>query len=273
MDIDAEKLMGLGIDEKIEQSKKVIREAIEKFGVDKIAIAWTGGKDSTTMTWLFKEACGEMGVKMPRCMFIDEGDVFEEIWDIFNIIKKDWGLDVVISKNTDVSNKAEKLGDMIKVSTLNERNRTELKKLEFDEEEFPFAAESFIGNHLMKTVAMNSFLEEYGIEALATAIRWDEQTARVKETYFSPRETPPHTRVQAVLHFKERDIWDTIHKYKLPFCELYKEGYRSLGAKSTTHKNSDIPAWEQDLENTTEREGRGQDKEEVMDKLRSLGYM
>ena len=59
----------------------------------------------------------------------------------------------------------------------------------------------------------------------------------------------------------------------MPFCELYKQGYRSLGAKSTTHKNSDIPAWEQDLENTTEREGRGQDKEEVMDKLRSLGYM
>jgi len=273
MDIDAEKLMGLGIDEKIEQSKKVIREAIDKFGVDKIAIAWTGGKDSTTMTWLFKETCGEMGVKMPRCMFIDEGDVFEEIWDVFNMIKKDWGLDVVVAKNTDVSDKAKELGDMIKVNTLNERNRAELKKLEFDEVEFPFAAESFIGNHLMKTVAMNTFLEDYGIEALATAIRWDEQTARVQETYFSPRENPPHIRLQAILHFKERDIWDTIHKYKLPFCELYKQGYRSLGAKSTTHKNSDIPAWEQDLENTTERAGRGQDKEEVMDKLRSLGYM
>ena len=107
MDIDAEKLMGLGMDEKIEQSKKVIREAIEKFGSDKIAIAWTGGKDSTTMTWLFKEACTEMGVKMPRCMFIDEGDVFDEIWDIFNIIKKEWGLDVVVAKNTDVSEKAK----------------------------------------------------------------------------------------------------------------------------------------------------------------------
>ena len=265
--------MGLSLEEKIEYSKKIIKEAIEKFGVEKIAVAWTGGKDSTTMTWLFKKACGDMGVKMPRCMFIDEGDVFEEIWDIFHRIKKEWGLDVVIAKNTDISDKAEKLGDMIKVSALNDRNRAELEKLEYDEEEFPFAAESFIGNHLMKTVPMNTFLEDYGIKALATAIRWDEQTARVQETFFSPRENPPHTRVQPILHFKERDIWDTIHQYKLPFCELYKHGYRSLGAKSTTHKNSDIPAWEQDLEHTTEREGRGQDKEEVMDKLRSLGYM
>lgn len=273
MGIEADALMGLNIGEKITQSKKVIREAIEKFGTDRLAVAWTGGKDSTTMTWLFRETCREMDVPMPKCMFIDEGDVFPEIWDIVNLLKKEWELDVVFAKNTDVSDKAEKLGDMIPVASLNERNRAELEKLEFDEEAFPFAAESFIGNHLMKTVAMNMFLEDYRIEALATAIRWDEQTARVQETYFSARENPPHTRVQPILHFKERDIWNTIQQYKLPFCELYKQGYRSLGAKSTTHRNSDIPAWEQDLENTTEREGRGQNKEEVMDKLRSLGYM
>jgi phosphoadenosine phosphosulfate reductase len=125
----------------------------------------------------------------------------------------------------------------------------------------------------MKTVAMNVFLENNKIEAVATAIRWDEQEARVAESYFSAREVPPHTRVQAILHFRERDIWNTIHGYKIPFCELYKYGYRSLGAKGSTVKNSDIPAWEQDLENTTERAGRGQSKEEIMGKLRSLGYM
>jgi phosphoadenosine phosphosulfate reductase len=59
----------------------------------------------------------------------------------------------------------------------------------------------------------------------------------------------------------------------MPFCSLYYQGYRSLGAKGSTSKNSDIPAWEQDLENTTERAGRGQDKEQVMEQLRTLGYM
>jgi phosphoadenosine phosphosulfate reductase len=270
---EMERLMALSIEEKIAQSKKVIKEAIEKFGIDKMAIAWTGGKDSTTLTWLFKGACKELGVQIPKCMFIDEGDVFEEIWDHVNKLKENWNLDVVVAKNTDVSSKAKKLGDMVKVSSLNERNRKEIEKLGFEGEEFPFEAESYVGNHLMKTVAMNMFLEDNGVQALATAIRWDEQTARVGEIYFSPRENPPHTRVQAILHFRERDIWDTIHKYKIPFCELYKHGYRSLGAKSTTYKMSDIPAWEQDLENTTERAGRGQSKEEVMGKLRDLGYM
>jgi phosphoadenosine phosphosulfate reductase len=272
-DEERERLMALSLEGKIAQSKKIIKEALEKFGIDKLAIAWTGGKDSTTQVWLYKQTCEELGVRMPRCMFIDEGSVFDEIWDLVNQVKKEWGLDVAIVKNTDVSDKAKNIGDIIKVSTLNERNRREIEKLGFDGEEFPFEPESYIGNHLMKTVAMNVFLEDNGIKALSTAIRWDEQEARREETYFSSREDPPHTRVQPILHFKERDIWDTIHKYKIPFCILYKYGYRSLGAKGTTVKTSDIPAWEQDLENTPERAGRGQSKEEIMGRLRSLGYM
>lgn len=270
---EMEKLMSMSLEEKIDYSKKIIREALVKFGSENFAVAWTGGKDSTTMTWLFRETCRELGVEMPKCMFIDEGHVFEEIWDIVNQLKKEWGLDVRIAKNTDVSDKAREIGDMIKVSSLNERNRKEIEILEFEEEEFPFEPESFVGNHLMKTIAMNVFLEDNEVQALATAIRWDEQEARIEEDYFSPRTVPPHMRIQPILHFKERDIWNFIFKYKVPFCVLYKEGYRSLGAKGSTVKMSDIPAWEQDLENTYERGGRGQGKEEIMGKLRDLGYM
>jgi phosphoadenosine phosphosulfate reductase len=270
---EMEKLMSLSLEEKIGHTKKIIKEAIEKYGADNMALAWTGGKDSTTMVWHFRETCKELGVQMPKCMFIDEGYVFEEIWDIVNKLKKEWNLDVRIVKNTDVSEKVEKVGDMVKVSSLNERNKKEVEILEFEDEEFPFEPESFVGNHLMKTVAMNVFLEDNNVEALATAIRWDEQEARIEEDYFSPRKIPPHMRIQPILHFKERDIWDFIFKYNVPFCVLYREGYRSLGAKGSTVKMSDIPAWEQDLENTYERAGRGQGKEEIMSKLRDLGYM
>jgi phosphoadenosine phosphosulfate reductase len=270
---EKEKMMELSLDEKVEQSKKIIKEAMEKFGTEKMVVAWTGGKDSTTLVWLFKKSCEELNVDMPRCMFIDEGYVFDEIWDVVHKLKKEWNLKVEVVKNRDVSDKAKSVGDMVKVKSLDERNRSEINKIGFEDEEFPFEPESYVGNHLMKTVAMNIFLEEKNIQAVATAIRWDEQTAREDETYFSERSNPAHTRVQAILHFKERDIWDNIHKNKIPFCELYKQGYRSLGAKGSTVKNSDIPAWEQDLENTTERAGRGQSKEEIMNKLRDLGYM
>ena len=210
---------------------------------------------------------------MPRAMFIDEGYVFEEILDLVDRVKRDWDVEMTVVKNTDVSEKAKDVGNLIRVADLNERNRQEIQKLGFTEEAFPFEPESYVGNHLMKTVAMNVFIEENGVKALSTAIRWDEQEARIDEDYFSPRTDPHHTRVHPILHFKERDIWDTIHTYKIPFCSLYYQGYRSLGAKGSTFKTSDIPAWEQDLENTPERAGRGQEKEEIMAQLRSLGYM
>lgn len=270
---DPAELMNLTLEGKIEQSKKVIKEALARFSHNELYVAWTGGKDSTTALWLYKEVCKELGRPLPSAMFIDEGYVFDEIFELVDRVKKVWDVEVVVVKNTNVSDKAKDMGDPIRVADLNERNRKEIEKLGFTDDTFPFEPESFVGNHLMKTVAMNVFLENSGVKALSTAIRWDEQEARIAEDYFSPRTNPSHTRVHPILHFRERDIWDTIHEYSIPFCSLYYQGYRSLGAKGSTFKTSEIPAWEQDLENTTERAGRGQDKEEIMEKLRSLGYM
>jgi len=125
----------------------------------------------------------------------------------------------------------------------------------------------------MKTVAMNIYLEATKADALITGIRWDEQEARANEIYFSPRKLPKHTRIHPILHLKEKDVWEATHKYKLPYVDLYEKGYRSLGAKVTTLKPSDKPAWKQDLDHTTERVGRQQDKEQIMKRLRDLGYM
>ena len=273
MEEDANRLMSLSLEEKIDKSKEVIRKALSEFPREKLFLAWTGGKDSTTMLWLYKQVCEEEGLPVPRAMFIDEGHVFSEIVDLVDEVKTAWGVDLTIVKNTDVSERAEKVGDLIRVADLNERNQLEIEKLEYKEATFPFEPESYVGNHLMKTVAMNVFMENQGVMALSTAIRWDEQEARIEESFFSHRENPDHTRIHPILHFKERDIWNTIHQEKIPFCSLYYQGYRSLGAKGSTTKDSDVPAWEQDLEHTTERAGRGQDKEQIMSQLRSLGYM
>lgn len=263
----------MNIDDKVRESKRIIAEALDQFGADKIAIAWTGGKDSTTMLWLFREVCRERSIPVPRCMFIDEGDVFDEIWELVNRLKAEWNLDLVVSRNSDVLSRVQRLGDTVKTKDLDERNQSELAAIGFSDEGFSFEPESYVGNHLMKTLPMKLFIEESGISALATAIRWDEQSAREAETYFSPRTNPEHVRIHPILHFTERDIWNNIHQKEIPFCSLYYLGYRSLGARCSTKKFSDIPAWEQDLENTTERGGRGQEKEAIMAQLRELGYM
>jgi len=270
---EKERLLELNIEQKVEYSKSILTEAITKFGINNMALAITGGKDSTTNLWILKQVCAEKGAKLPLCMFIDEGDVFPEIMEFIEYIKQLWTLDIVYLKNTDVTSKAKTIGDSIKVSSLNQANQAALKEMGFSDPEFPFMPDSTICNHLLKTLPMREFIVQNNLKTLVTAIRWDEQVARESEDYFSPRTDPDHTRVHPLLHFRERDIWIAIFKFDIPFNSLYKLGYRSLGARCATSKLADIPAWMQDLENTPERVGRGEDKERVMDQLRALGYM
>ena len=263
---------------KLEDSKKVIRQAFARYPLDDLAIAWTGGKDSTVLLWLILEVCAEDGVAVPKCFCIDEGDMFDEIREFLNEHTAKWGLSLEIIHNSDVSNAAGgELGAEVKVADLNERNRAEIERLGYDEDEFDYEPESYVGNHLMKTVAMNEYLTKHNVKAFFEGIRWDEQQARGEETYFSPREAtqygPAHDRISPLLHFAERDVWDATFACDIPYCKLYAQGYRSLGARVTTTKADDAPAWEQDIENTSERGGRRQDKEGLMAKLRKLGYM
>jgi phosphoadenosine phosphosulfate reductase len=263
----------------IDKSKEVIRETFTRFKLDDIAITWTGGKDSSLALWIIRRVCAEDNLKLPKVMTIDEYDSFEEIHEFINRYEKEWELDLTWMRNDDVVRAAKgKLNNLVLVKDLNARNQAELKRIGYTEDSFPFEAESFTGNHLMKTVMFNMYIEQKGIKAIFQGLRRDEQDARAEDDYFEVKEAahliPEHTRIKPILHFTERDLWNTYQTFKIPYCPLYEKGYRSLGAKTTSAIAAPgVPAWEQDLEHTTERAGRRQDKEKMMKRLRGLGYM
>jgi phosphoadenosine phosphosulfate reductase len=262
----------------VEISKGVVRQAFEKFRPEDLGITWTGGKDSGLTLWLIRQVCQEKGIGLPKTMIIGEGDEFTEIEEFVERIQKEWKVPLEVCRNEDVLKAANyTLNAPVKVKDLNERNRAELKRIGFDGEEFPFEAESYAGNHLMKTAVFNEFLERNSITGIFQGLRWDEHPARFNDDYFEQIEAahliPAHTRIRPILHFTEKDLWDTYAAFKIPYCPLYEQGYRSLGAKTTSLKIAEIPAWEQDLENTEERGGRRQDKEKAMERMRKLGYM
>ncbi len=266
------------LEDKIEKAKEIFDEAFKRFSSDDMRIIWSGGKDSTLTLWICCEYCKEKSLQLPKVFTIDEGDSFDEIENFLKKYENEWKLNLDWGINRDVLEACGyRLNGDVKVNELNERNRAEIKRIGFDLESFPFEAESYVGNHLMKTVVFNTYLESNGIEAVFQGLRWDEQPARKNDPYTEEvaggEMTPPHVRYRPILHFTERDVWDTTFHFKIPFCKLYEEGYRSLGAKTTSQKSSNNPAWEQDLENTVERAGRRQDKEKTMARLRMLGYM
>jgi phosphoadenosine phosphosulfate reductase len=266
------------LNEKIAKSKEIFQQAFDRFSVRETRLIWSGGKDSTLTLWICRQYCREKGIELPKAFTIDEGDAFVEIDAMLHTYAKEWGVSLDWGRNEDVLKAANHTLDAeVQVADLNERNQAEIKRIGFDLKAFPFEAESYVGNHLMKTVVFNTYIEDNAVKAVFQGLRWDEQKARAKDPYFEDVQaaelTPAHTRCRPILHFTERDIWDTTLYFDIPFCPLYEKGYRSLGAKTTSLKSSDVPAWEQDLENTEERAGRRQDKEKTMARLRQLGYM
>jgi len=228
--MDELKIYQWTLKQKEAESRKIIREGIKKYGKDKIAIAWSGGKDSTTTLHLIKQEFGKIAIPV---VFIDTSVKFPEIYAFRDRLTKEWGLNLIVVKNEQA-----------------------LKTLKIAENKQECC-------YLLKTIPLCKAIESNGWQALITAVRWDEQEAREDEVYFSPRENPPHIRIHPILHFREIDIWSYIRKYNLPYCQLYHKGYRSLGCVPCTYLGA---------ASGSERKGRDQTKEEIMQRLRNLGY-
>ena len=77
-------------------------------------------------------------------------------------------------------------------------------------------------------------------------------------------------RISPILRWDYADVWEFLRTCKLSFCKLYRFGYTSLGAKSTSHPNPSLklegglgeegcgfgPAWDLS-DGSLERSGRG----------------
>ncbi len=291
--------------DKIEKAVEVTRIGLEQY--ENPAVMWTGGKDSTLALYFVVQVAEEFGYELPPAVFIDHFQHFEAVHDFVERWAEAWDLELVYARNDDVGQYGDEPGDPIAVADLNERNQREVReKLEHEEETFPFLLDTYVGNHLLKTVALNDAIEEHDIDGIISGVRWDEQEARADETFFSPRHDvekyPPHDRVHPILQFEERAVWDATWNYvvpdtvpewpddgyvpqgyddlpagltheDVPVSPKYFEGFRSLGSEVSTKKSDEAPAWLQDLEDTAERAGRAQDKEDLMERLRDLGYM
>jgi phosphoadenosine phosphosulfate reductase len=296
------------LEAKLEKAIDVTRIGLQQYRNP--AVMWTGGKDSTLTLYFIKEVAEEFDLDLPPAVFIDHYQHFEEIHDFVDHWADKWDLDVVYARNEDVGAYVDEHGlepgDDIPVEALSEHNRHHVRNiLEYEEDTFPFLLDTYVGNHLLKTVALNDALEDHDIDGVISGVRWDEQEARADETFFSPRHDPdiypPHDRIQPILQFDERAVWEAFWNYvvpetvegypagyvpeseadlpndltmdDVPVSPKYFAGFRSLGSEVSTDKAAEEPAWLQDIENTTERAGRAQDKEELMQRLRDLGYM
>lgn len=253
----------------VEESIYIIREAKAKF--KNISVLWSTGKDSTTLLYLIKEAFfGEVPFPV---VHIDTGYNYSELLEFRDKIAEEWSLNLKVIKNKDATATPET--SRFKCCTQR------------------------------KTVALKKYIEKNKIDAVLVSIRCDEHGIRGKERVFSPRtsdfkwlylnqpveiwnlyqtEYPEasHVRVHPLLYWSLIDVWNFVKENNLPVNPLYFKGYTSLGCKPCTiptllppPKTTDEIIERLKAEETQERAGRAQDKEEtyIMQRLRALGYM
>jgi len=255
----------------------IIREAYWQYR-DSLAALWSMGKDSTTLIHLIRKAF--FGKVPLSVIHIDTSFKFQEIYEFRDRYAKKWNLKLIVARNDKV----------LKEGICPEKDR-------------------FTCCNLLKTEALKQAISVLNIKALLVGIRRDEHTIRAKERYFSERDKnfrwdylnqplelwseyyestqmpADHFRVHPLLDWNEIDIWRYIKREKLPVVDLYfakgNKRYRSIGCEcccqpvNSSADTVDKIIKEIQATKIPERVGRSQDKEKeyMMQKLRSLGYM
>lgn len=221
------------LDKKILDTEEIVRKAKDMFAKDKAVVTWKGAKDSTVLLHIIRTIYKG---KIPFPIFFNDSTMeFPEVYEFIKKMTNLWRLKLAIVRHDE--------------SMLSEFNKT---KDQSKKEEL---------SRIMKIKSLTDFQQKNGIEAYMVGIRRDENPARANETYFSARKT--HMRIHPILDFTETDIWEYIHRYNVPYCSLYDQGYRSLGEKPFTKKAT---------KGGSERSGRDTRKEALMEKLRGMGY-
>jgi len=221
----------------VEKSRSIIREALSQFHSP--CVLWSAGKDSTLLVTLVQKEDPEVPV-----YFVSTSFQFPETYEYVKMMQKEgWVRNLAIKRNDQALRKG------VSPSTIS----------------------SFECCTELKTKVIREIAQKH--DCLFVGIRWSEHGIRGKESYFSPREDPPHMRVHPLLHLDYEEVFSELKRRGIPLNPLYSKEfpdgsrYISIGCVPCTR-----PASPEEQRLGRERAGRLLDKEKIMERLRSLGY-
>jgi phosphoadenosine phosphosulfate reductase len=113
--------------------------------------------------------------------------------------------------------------------------------------------------HLLKTETLRGAIDKYEIDFLFLAKRLD---SKEKDDIFFVNEKI--ISVNPLRNFFEKDIWDYIEKYNLPYCSLYSNNRKKIMCSPCTHTN---------FRKKPEKKEFFEGEKDIAKKLRALGYV
>lgn len=114
---------------------------------------------------------------------------------------------------------------------------------------------------------IRTFVEKRGVKAFVMGTRRSDPHACDLQP-FSPSTPgwPTFMRINPIIDWEYKHVWEFLRVFQVPYCSLYDEGYTSIGNKTNTKPNPELvagsivsPAW--NLEDPqSERAGRSPSK-------------
>lgn len=230
---------------------KIIETALKLF--KNPMLCFSGGKDSTLMLYLTAQVCKMKKLDMPLILVSDPFPILENYEFCIKTLKK-FNIDKFIVFNNFIDE--ECLNNYIEKTHSCEKCC-----------------------YYCKVRVLNKIIEKFNIDAVFVAVRWDEHEARSDDDYIRLVEKPKHYRVEPILHLTFMDVLQFYIENPQLLNPLYLKGYTSLGCEPCTKRTIDktftnINDYVMYIiqSQVKEREGRLQDKERIMERLRRLGY-
>jgi phosphoadenosine phosphosulfate reductase len=187
--------------EKTRHARTLLRETLDRHSVERVAVAFTGGKDSSLALFLWRQTLFDASANTSAlALNLDTGVKFPEVLDFRDQLVRTWGVRLHIARPQGAC--------------------------------APVALDKAACCKGRKIVPLLAAIAELGLSLLITGIRADEHQNRAALPVLE--RCAGHERLHPLLSFSEMDVWAAIHEHELPWAPLYEWGYRSLGCVPCT---------------------------------------
>ncbi len=276
-------------DQLVSKTVYILREVKNRYKNPAIMCSW--GKDSVTLLHVTKKAF--FGTIPFPVIHIDTSYKFPEMYKFRDWLVKEWNIRLVIAKNDEAlknGTSPKTVGNfeccnLLKTQALKqciEKNKFDVVLAAIRRDEHGIRNKEHYFSPRDKQFRWNTTRKKEGGDSGLESVQDPEFSGwNIYASYFG--KDVDHIRCHPLLHWTEEDIWSYIKKENIKVNPLYfsKNGkrYRSLGCKCCTEpissnaKNVNEILEELKKLKQGERAGRNLDKEELMERLRALGYM
>ncbi len=192
---------GLNFKEKVQRSMQLVEEAYAKYG-DRLVVANSLGKDSVA------------------------------VWDLVKRVAPKVRGFVVTTRY-----KPQATKDFMK-QVVEKYPETEIYENDVEIPEKLYATDPDECCRLLKVEPVRWAIEKMDVDCWVTGLRCTEGRTRTDYKEVEERDKGL-IKLNPILLWKEREVWQYLSLYEVPVNPLYKEGYRSLGCEPCTKISND----------------------------------